>query len=132
MFSLKNKNHDHHSDVYMFSLDGMSMIQHLKAEQAREKREELLKSGRSKYCASPEDFAKFRESHQPSTPTPPPESVFKGTTDLKVVKPVESDYYKNLYKEVQEKWKQDLQKALEKSRLPEGHPLRLTVTTEKL
>lgn len=132
MFSLKNKQHDHNSDVYMFSSDGMSMIHHLKAEQAREKREDLLKARRSKYIASHEDFVMFRENHQPSAPTPPPASVFKGTTDLKVVKPVESEYYKNLYKEVQKKWSQDLQEALEKSRLPEGHPLRLTVTIEKL
>lgn len=93
--------HDQHSDVYMFSSDGMSMIHNLKAEQAREKREDLLKARRSKYVASHEDFAKFRERHQPSTPTPPPASVFNGTTDLKVAKPVESEYYKNLYHEVQ-------------------------------
>ncbi len=124
--------HDQHSDVYMFSSDGMSMIHNLKAEQAREKREDLLKARRSKYVASHEDFAKFRERHQPSTPTPPPASVFNGTTDLKVAKPVESEYYKNLYHEVQNRWNQDLQEALEKSRLPEGHPLRLTITVEKL
>lgn len=123
--------HDQHSDVYMFSSDGMSMIHNLKAEQAREKREDLLKARRSKYVASHEDFAKFRERHQPSTPTPPA-SVFNGTTDLKVAKPVESEYYKNLYHEVQNRWNQDLQEALEKSRLPEGHPLRLTITVEKL
>ena len=132
MFSIKNKQHDHHSDVYMFSSDGMSMIHQLKAEQAREKLEDLLKARRSKYIASPEDFAMFRESHQPSAPTPPPASVFKGTTDLKVVKPVESEYYKNLYQEVQKKWNKELEEALEKSRLPEGHPLRLSVTIEKL
>lgn len=124
--------HDQHSDVYMFNSDGMSMIQHLKAEQAREKREDLLKARRSKYIASHEDFVMFRESHKPSAPTPPPASVFKGTTDLKVVKPVESEYYKNLYKEVQNRWRTDVQEALEKSRLPEGHPLRLSVTIEKL
>ena len=101
MFSLKNKQHDHNSDVYMFSSDGMSMIHHLKAEQAREKREDFLKARRSKYIASHEDFVMFRENHQPSAPTPPPASVFNGTTDLKVVKPVESDYYRNLYNEVQ-------------------------------
>ena len=132
MFSFKNKQHDQHSDVYMFSSDGMSMINNLKAEQAREKREDLLKARRSKYIASHEDFAKFRERHQSSTPTPPPASVFNGTTDLKVVKPVESEYYKNLYQEVQKRWNQDLQEALEKSRLPEGHPLRLNVTITKL
>lgn len=91
-----------------------------------------MKARRSKYVASHEDFAKFRERHQPSTPTPPPASVFNGTTDLKVAKPVESEYYKNLYHEVQNRWNQDLQEALEKSRLPEGHPLRLTITVEKL
>ncbi len=124
--------HDQHSDVYMFSSDGMSMIHNLKAEQAREKREDLLKARRSKYVASHEDFAKFRERHQPSTPTPPPASVFNGTTDLKVVKPVESEYYKNLYKEVQNRWMTDVQEAWERSRLPEGHPLHLKVTIVKL
>lgn len=63
MFSFKNKQHDQHSDAYMFSSDGMSMINNLKAEQAREKREDLLKARRSKYIASHEDFAKFRERH---------------------------------------------------------------------
>ena len=124
--------HDQHSDVYMFSSDGMSMINKLKAEQARENLKDLLDARSRKYIASHEDYAKFWERHQSSTPTPPPASVFNGTTDLKVVKPVESEYYKNLYQEVQKRWSNDLQEALEKSRLPEGHPLRLSVTIEKL
>lgn len=124
--------HDQHSDAYMFSSDGMSMINKLKAEQARENLKDLLDARSRKYIASHEDYAKFWERHQSSTPTPPPASVFNGTTDLKVVKPVESEYYKNLYKEVQNRWMTDVQEALEKSRLPEGHPHRLSVTIEKL
>lgn len=123
--------HDQYSDAYMFSSDGMSMINKLKAEQARENLKDLLDARSRKYIASHEDYAKFWERHQSSTPTPPA-SVFNGTTDLKVVKPVESEYYKNLYQEVQKKWSNDLQEALEKSRLPEGHPLRLNVTITKL
>ena len=124
--------HDQHSDVYMFSSDGMSMINKLKAEQARENIKDLLDARSRKYIASHEDYAKFGERHQSSTPTPPPASVFNGTTDLKVVKPVESEYYKNLYKEVQNRWMTDVQEAWERSRLPEGHPLRLNVTITKL
>ena len=124
--------HDQHSDVYMFSSDGMSMINKLKAEQARENLKDLLDARSRKYIASHEDYAKFWERHQSSTPTPPPASVFNGTTDLKVVKPVESEYYKNLYQEVQKKWSNDLQEAWERSRLPEGHPLHLKVTIVKL
>ncbi len=123
--------HDQHSDVYMFSSDGMSMINKLKAEQARENLKDLLDARSRKYIASHEDYAKFWERHQSSTPTPPA-SVFNGTTDLKVVKPVESEYYKNLYKEVQNRWMTDVQEAWERSRLPEGHPLRLNVTITKL
>ena len=103
--------HDQHSDVYMFSSDGMSMINKLKAEQARENLKDLLDARSRKYIASHEDYAKFWERHQSSTPTPPPASVFNGTTDLKVVKPVESEYYKNLYKEVQNRWMTDVQEA---------------------
>ena len=132
MFSFKNKQHDQHSDAYMFSSDGMSMINKLKAEQAQKKREDILKACSSKYIPSHEDYAKFWKRHQSSTPTPPPASVFNGTTDLKVVKPVESEYYKNLYKEVQNRWMTDVQEAWERSRLPEGHPLRLNVTITKL
>lgn len=124
--------HDQHSDVYMFSSDGMSMINKLKAEQAQENLKDLLDARSRKYIASHEDYAKFWERHQSSTPTPPPASVFNGTTDLKVVKPVESEYYKNLYQEVQKKWNNDLQEAWERSRLPEGHPLHLKVTIVKL
>lgn len=124
--------HDQHSDAYMFSSDGMSMINKLKAEQARENLKDLLDARSRKYIASHEDYAKFWERHQSSTPTPPPASVFNGTTDLKVVKPVESEYYKNLYKEVQNRWMTDVQEAWERSRLPEGHPLHLKVTIVKL
>lgn len=124
--------HDQHSDAYMFSSDGMSMINKLKAEQARENLKDLLDARSRKYIASHEDYAKFWERHQSSTPPPPPASVFNGTTDLKVVKPVESEYYKNLYKEVQNRWMTDVQEAWERSRLPEGHPLRLNVTITKL
>ena len=131
---LFNQNsHDSYIDPHqVYMNNGINQIKQLMAEKARENREERLKSARGKYLPSPEDYTKFWENHQSPTPTPPPESVFNGTTDLKVVKPVESDYYSNLYNEVQEKWMEDVQKALAQSQLPEGHPRRLTVTTEKL
>ncbi len=44
--------HDQHSDAYMFSSDGMSMINKLKAEQARENLKDLLDARSRKYIAS--------------------------------------------------------------------------------
>lgn len=118
-------------DQYLYAA-GMSDVQRVTAKWRADQLAADKEARERKYSATAKDFADFWANHTQSEPEVPPESVFNGVTNLGVVKPLSKSYYQNLHEEVKAAWETEITKALNRAALPEGHPRKLSVETEKI
>ena len=118
---------------YWTSRAGLKDIHEVAAAYYAEQKEADKKALKEKLALpTHQDFVEYFAKRPHTEPADPPESVFKGVTNLRVVKPVEKGYYENLLKELNDAEGKKLAQALSRTLLPDGHPRKLEMVVEKV